>query len=55
MRLLFDEQLSGAPPKVIWVRLGNCTSEDVASLLRDHLDDVRRFAEHEDATFLALG
>jgi len=47
--------IRGAPPKVIWVRLGNSTSEEVASLLREHLDDVRRFAEHEDASFLALG
>lgn len=47
--------LRGPPPKVIWVRLGNSTSEAVALLLRDHLKDVQQFAEHEDATFLALG
>ena len=25
--------LRGAPPKVVWLRLGNCTTEEVARLL----------------------
>jgi predicted nuclease of predicted toxin-antitoxin system len=45
----------GPPPKVIWVRLGNCATADVARLLRLRRDDVRRFIAHEDAAFLALG
>ena len=28
--------LRGAPPKVVWLRIGNCTTEDVAGLLRRH-------------------
>lgn len=47
--------LRGAPPKVIWVRLGNCTTQDVADLLRQHYESVRRFAKQDEATFLALG
>ena len=27
--------LEGAPPKVVWVRLGNCTTASVALLLRE--------------------
>ena len=47
--------LLGAPPKVIWVRLGNCSTEDIAQLLRQRHADIQRFAEHEEATFLVLG
>jgi predicted nuclease of predicted toxin-antitoxin system len=47
--------LLGPPPKVVWVRLGNCTTADVARQLRVRRDDIARFAEHEDAAFLALG
>lgn len=47
--------LRGAPPKVVWLRLGNCTTADVAHLLRRHVDDVRRFALQDEATFLELG
>lgn len=47
--------LLGAPPKVIWIRLGNCTPSDVARLLRFRLEQLRSFVEHPDTTFLALG
>ena len=45
----------GPPPKVVWVRLGNCATPDVARLLRLRREDVVRFVAHEDAAFLALG
>lgn len=47
--------LRGAPPKVVWIRLGNCATEDVTRLLRFRADQIARFAEHGDATFLVLG
>jgi predicted nuclease of predicted toxin-antitoxin system len=47
--------LRGAPPKVIWIRAGNCATADIARLLRFRAEQVARFAEHDDATFLALG
>ena len=47
--------LLGPPPKVVWVRLGNCATADVARLLRFRADEVRAFAEHPEAAFLALG
>ena len=47
--------LRGAPPKVIWLRLGNCTTDDVARLLRRHVADIQRFAEQAEVTFLELG
>jgi predicted nuclease of predicted toxin-antitoxin system len=47
--------LRGAPPKVVWLRLGNCETADVEQLLRRHAPDVRRFAEQTEATVLELG
>ena len=47
--------LRGAPPKVVWLRLGNCSTDDVAVTLRNHRDDIREFAEQSEATFLELG
>ena len=38
--------LRGAPPKFIWIRLGNCTTGDIAQLLRRRHDDIIRFHEH---------
>jgi predicted nuclease of predicted toxin-antitoxin system len=47
--------IRGAPPKVAWVRLGNCTTADVECLLRQYANEIRRFAEQNEATFLELG
>ena len=47
--------LRGPPPKVIWVRLGNCTTADVARLLRFRHQQIEAFVAHPDAAFLALG
>jgi predicted nuclease of predicted toxin-antitoxin system len=44
----------GAPPKVVWIRLGNCTTQQVAQLLRSRFEVIQRFVAHEEATFLAL-
>jgi predicted nuclease of predicted toxin-antitoxin system len=46
--------LLGAPPKVIWIGLGNCATADVARLLRIRHGEVLHFIEHPEATFLAL-
>jgi predicted nuclease of predicted toxin-antitoxin system len=47
--------LNGAPPKVVWLRVGNCTTADIARLLRGRVDDLRRFEAQADVTFLELG
>jgi predicted nuclease of predicted toxin-antitoxin system len=47
--------LLGPPPKVVWVRLGNCATADVARLLIARREQVQQFVEHPDAAFLALG
>jgi predicted nuclease of predicted toxin-antitoxin system len=47
--------MRGAPPKVVWLRLGNCATADVARLLRERVDDIRRFEAQAEVTFLELG
>lgn len=46
--------LYGYPPKVIWVRLGNCTTAAVGALLQARLADIQAFEADPAASFLAL-
>jgi predicted nuclease of predicted toxin-antitoxin system len=47
--------IRGAPPKVVWLRLGNCTTQDIVDLLRKHVEDIRRFSTQDEVSFLELG
>ena len=46
--------LFGAPPKVVWVRLGNCSTAEVEKLLRDNLAAVKEFHKNKYLSFLSL-
>ena len=46
--------LFGAPPKVVWVRLGNCSTSDVADLLLRHVQTLEEFYTDEFTSFLSL-
>jgi predicted nuclease of predicted toxin-antitoxin system len=46
--------LHGAPPKVVWLRIGNCRTQDIADLLRSRGEDITRFMAHSEATVLEL-
>lgn len=46
--------LFGHPPKVIWVRLGNCATGDVEELLRRRSAEIQAFGDDYEAAFLAL-
>jgi predicted nuclease of predicted toxin-antitoxin system len=46
--------LLGPPPKVIWVRLGNCRTADVEAVLRARREDVQAFAADPQAALLVL-
>ena len=47
--------MRGAPPKVIWIRIGNCTTAQIAELLLDNRSEIARFADQDEATVLELG
>lgn len=44
----------GHPPKVVWLRLGNCSTAAVAELLRNRRADLVLFESDPETTFLAL-
>lgn len=44
--------VSGPPPKVIWVRLGNCT--DIDQTIHRGRDVIMAFLADETASFLTL-
>ncbi|HEY2384004.1 MAG TPA: DUF5615 family PIN-like protein [Terriglobia bacterium] len=46
--------LFGHPPKVVWIRRGNCSTAAIETILREHREDIERFAETEQGSFLAL-
>ncbi|MDP6549463.1 MAG: DUF5615 family PIN-like protein [Dehalococcoidia bacterium] len=47
--------LFGHPPKVVWIRLGNCSTADVEALLRAHHENLITFDQDAQGSFLALG
>ena len=47
--------LRGHPPKVIWIRLGNCRTDEVRGLLREREPEIARFAADAQLALLALG
>ena len=44
----------GNPPKVIWLRLGNCSTLQVEDLLRRNFNAIKLFYEDENLSLLAL-
>jgi len=46
--------LYGQPPKVIWIRRGNCSTAVIERMLRDHLADISAFLAEPEAAFLTL-
>jgi predicted nuclease of predicted toxin-antitoxin system len=52
----FDRSvLASNPPKIIWIQSGNCSTRDVARMLRAQVEAVRRFLEDDGETCLKLG
>ena len=46
--------LRGTPPKVVWVKLGNCTTGDVERVLRENRPNLLEFDNDEDAAFMVI-
>ncbi len=44
----------GAPPQVIWLRVGNCATSVVERLLRGRFPDIEFFEKSQDAAFLVV-
>ena len=46
--------VEGQPPKVVWIRRGNCSTVDVERILRAHVGELQSFEVDADATVLIL-
>ena len=46
--------LKGHPPKVIWIRVGNCSTQTIEDLLRESYASIADFLRDPNAAFLAL-
>ena len=47
--------LYGAPPKVIWLTVGNCSTDEIERRLRDHRETIEAFALEPDSALLVIG
>lgn len=46
--------LRGFPPKVLWLQIGNCTTQHIEHLLRSHYEAICQFEKDESAGILVL-
>jgi len=46
--------LLGFPPKVIWIRRGNCLTIEIENILRTHYIDIEELANTESLSLLTL-
>ena len=46
--------LYGSPPKVIWIRRGNCTTRQIEFILRNKLEDIRSLVDNPESTYLVI-
>jgi predicted nuclease of predicted toxin-antitoxin system len=46
--------LEGAPPKVVWLQIGNATTDEVEALLRRHYPAIQSLAADQELGLLQL-
>lgn len=46
--------LLGFPPKVIWIRRGNCSTKDIEKLLRDNYDAIAALSDDANIGIITL-
>jgi predicted nuclease of predicted toxin-antitoxin system len=44
----------GHPPKIIWLRVGNCSTSHLKTVIRAQLPEMPRFCANPDESFLAV-
>ena len=47
--------LLGYPPKIVWLRLGNCATKTIEALQRERLVEIHDFFADGRKSFLVLG
>lgn len=46
--------LRGAPPKVVWLQVGNCSTSQIEQLLRRRYPAIESFSRNAESTFLIV-
>ena len=46
--------LRGFPPKIVWIRRGNCSTNDIEKILRHHYTAIEDLVSHSDSGILTL-
>ena len=46
--------IAGHPPKIIWIRLGNCTTSEIESTIRTNHEQIEVFNKDKSLGVLAL-
>ena len=44
--------IAGAPPKVIWIRRGNCSTSDIQTILRRHSDEALQLMQGDEVALV---
>jgi len=40
--------LNGFPPKIIWIRTGNLKTEELANILKNHIEEIKDFESNQN-------
>ena len=46
--------LLGYPPKVIWIRSGNCSTNTIERLLREHFEEIEGMFEDPNSAMITI-
>ena len=46
---VYRATLSAQAPKVVWIRIGNCTTQEISNLLEQNFTLIQHFANSQDA------
>jgi predicted nuclease of predicted toxin-antitoxin system len=46
--------LRGFPPKIIWIRRGNCSTRDIETILRENYSAIGALSEDSETGILTL-
>ncbi len=47
-------QLAGSAPRIVWIRRGTCSTQDIEALLRKHAPRIASLESDADTRFLVL-
>ena len=46
--------VKGFPPKIIWIRRGNCSTQDIETILRENYSAISALSEESETGILTL-